>query len=359
MKLLIVDDIVKNIQLIAAVLHEYDTTFATSGEEALEMLPHDEFDLIMLDVMMPGVDGFQTCQKIKKMPKYKDIPIIFLTADNNVESVSRGFEVGGVDYVTKPFHSRELLSRVKNQLFIREKNKEKELILLQQFKMAQMGEAFSMITHQLKQPLSAINATGIDLNMAVELGTLDDAKVLNSVENIDRYVHSLSETIDEYKSFFKPKNSFDNATILDLLKKVNLLTSQMLKSQAVVLIVNVENEKEFFKTLVNEVAQVLLVLFQNSIDASSAKMIDGIIQLNIKKRDNGIYISVEDNAGGINDTIKDNIFDLNFTTKGVDGSGIGLYMVKNIITQHLSGTIECENINSGTLFKIFLPNLLV
>ena len=357
MKILIVDDIVKNIQLVAGILSEYDTTFSTSGEEALEILTHDEFDLILLDVMMPGIDGFQTCTKIKYISKHKDTPIIFLTADNTPESISRGFKVGGVDYVTKPFNATELMSRVKNQLLIKEKIKEKDLLLLQQFKMAQMGEAFSMITHQLKQPLGAISATAIDLSMAVELGTLSDAKVLESVRKIDEYVHNLSQTMGEYKSFFKPKNSFNDATILDLLDKINLLTSQMLKTHAIVLIVNVENENEYFKVLVNEVAQVLLVLFQNSIDACKSKLIDGIIKLDIKKKNDGVYISVEDNAGGIEDRFKNNIFDLNFTTKGEDGSGIGLYMVKKIITQHLSGTIECRDTNDGSVFNIFLPKL--
>lgn len=357
MKILIVDDIIKNIQLVAGILSEYDTTFSTSGEEALEMLVDDEFDLILLDVMMPGLNGFQTCQEIKNMPKLKDIPIIFLTADNNPKSISHGFEVGGVDYVTKPFNSSELMSRVKNQLLIREQAKEKDLLLLQQFKMAQMGEAFSMITHQLKQPLGAISATVIDLSMAVELDSLDDAKVINAVSKIDQYVHSLSQTMDEYKSFFKPKNSFNNANILDLLNKVNLLTSQILKENAIVLTINVENENEFFKVLLNEMAQVLLVLFQNTIDASKAKLIDGTIKLDIRKKEDGVYISVEDNAGGIDDNIKDNIFELNFTTKGENGSGIGLYMVKNIVTKHLGGTLEFKSIKHGTVFNIFLPNI--
>ena len=116
--ILIVDDVADNIQVAMNILKEenYDFSFATSGEAAVTLLSETQFDLILLDIMMPGIDGYEVCRTIKKNPKFSDIPIIFLTAKADVDSISKGFKVGGVDYIVKPFHANELLARVKTHL---------------------------------------------------------------------------------------------------------------------------------------------------------------------------------------------------------------------------------------------------
>jgi len=115
---LIIDDVVENIQVAMNVLKEenYNLTFALSGDEALAIIKENSFDLILLDIMMPGVDGFEVCEILKKDDFTKDIPIIFLTAKTNIESISNAFEVGAVDYITKPFNPDELIARVRNHL---------------------------------------------------------------------------------------------------------------------------------------------------------------------------------------------------------------------------------------------------
>jgi len=117
---LIVDDTSKNIQLVASILKPlgYGLYFATSGQEALDAVAKNKIDLILLDVMMPDMDGFETAKKLKSDANTKSIPIIFLTAKTDEESVSAGFEVGGVDYITKPFHNSELIARAKTHLHI-------------------------------------------------------------------------------------------------------------------------------------------------------------------------------------------------------------------------------------------------
>ncbi|RLA76275.1 MAG: two-component system response regulator [Epsilonproteobacteria bacterium] len=116
--ILIVDDVLDNIQVAMNMLKEdnYELSFATSGEMALELVKENSFDLILLDVMMPGIDGFEVCEKLKLLPGYADVPVIFLTAKTDIDSVSRAFEVGGVDYILKPFHINELLARVSTHL---------------------------------------------------------------------------------------------------------------------------------------------------------------------------------------------------------------------------------------------------
>lgn len=121
--LLIVDDVAENIQVAMNILREdgYDFTYATSGQKALEILEHrgSKIDLILLDIMMPEMSGFEVCARIKNESLWANIPIIFVTARSDIESITKGFELGGFDYVTKPFHSSELIARVRThvQLF--------------------------------------------------------------------------------------------------------------------------------------------------------------------------------------------------------------------------------------------------
>lgn len=117
---LIVDDVVENIQVAMNILKEdnYDLSFAMDGEEAIQLIEaqHDKFDLILLDVMMPKKSGFEVCEVLKHNTKTQDIPIIFVTAKVDIDAISKGFAIGAVDYITKPFHADELLARVKNHL---------------------------------------------------------------------------------------------------------------------------------------------------------------------------------------------------------------------------------------------------
>jgi len=117
-KILIVDDVSENIQVAMSILREenYTFSFASDGEEALELVEEGDFDLILLDIMMPKLNGYDVCERIKLIPEKKDIPIIFLTAKADVDAIAKGFEVGGIDYIIKPFHACELLVRIKTHL---------------------------------------------------------------------------------------------------------------------------------------------------------------------------------------------------------------------------------------------------
>jgi len=120
-KILIVDDVPKNIQVLGSLLfHEnLDVTFASNGHDAITLAKMNPIDLILLDVMMPGMDGFETCKKLKENPATSQIPVIFMTALNELQDKISGFQAGAVDFITKPFESEEVLARVKSQLKIR------------------------------------------------------------------------------------------------------------------------------------------------------------------------------------------------------------------------------------------------
>ncbi len=128
--ILIVDDNPHNLQVLGNLLREekYEIEFAVSGEATLDWLKNRQFDLILLDINMPGMNGFEVCKKIRSNKETNEIPIIFLSAESERESILKGFEVGAQDFVIKPFDSRELLARVKTQLELKSKTEKLEKI---------------------------------------------------------------------------------------------------------------------------------------------------------------------------------------------------------------------------------------
>ncbi len=128
--ILLVDDNTRNLQVLGKLLQEekYEIEFAVNGEATLEWLKNKQFDLILLDLNMPGMNGFEVCKRIRSDNGMSEVPIIFLSAESERESILKGFEVGAQDYVTKPFDSRELLARVKTQLDLKSKTEKLEKI---------------------------------------------------------------------------------------------------------------------------------------------------------------------------------------------------------------------------------------
>jgi len=121
MRILIVDDTPENLDVLNNILKplNYNIAVARDGEQAIKIALHFKPDLILLDVMMPGIDGFETCRRLKTMEELKDIPIIFVTAKNSTEDIVTGFQSGGVDYINKPFRKEEICLRIKTQLNLR------------------------------------------------------------------------------------------------------------------------------------------------------------------------------------------------------------------------------------------------
>jgi putative two-component system response regulator len=152
-KILVVDDDLKNIQVGINILKEqgnYHMIFATSGDQALARVKEHHFDLILLDILMQPMDGYEVCHRLKAAPVTRNIPVIFLTAKTDMESLVKAFEIGGVDYVIKPFNSHELGARVKTHLELKRyhdqevEETQKEIILtmshLCEFKSAEIGK---------------------------------------------------------------------------------------------------------------------------------------------------------------------------------------------------------------------------
>ncbi len=151
--ILIVDDVAENIQIVAGVLKTegYNMAFATSGESALEIARNNHFDLVLLDVMMPEMDGFETCRLLKADESIADSTVIFLTAKTDVDSIVRGFELGGRDYITKPFNAAELSARVRTHVELKRNQRDLEQLN------AAKDRFISILAHELKGPFVGLN----------------------------------------------------------------------------------------------------------------------------------------------------------------------------------------------------------
>ncbi|RLC07063.1 MAG: hypothetical protein DRI57_26335 [Deltaproteobacteria bacterium] len=145
--ILIVDDAPVNLQVLSGLLTgaNYEIAAAIDGEEAISVASHVFPDIILLDIIMPGLDGYEVCKRLKARPQTKDIPIIFLTAKTEPEDIMEGFQIGGADYVTKPFNSKELLTKVHTHLELKKtRERQKELISKLQEKIEEISKAESL-----------------------------------------------------------------------------------------------------------------------------------------------------------------------------------------------------------------------
>ena len=143
-KILVVDDVPANLDVLVQSLTRasYEILVATSGEESLKVAANTRPDLVLLDVMMPGIDGYEVCERLKADPELRDIPVLFLTARDDLAGVGKGFASGGADYITKPFNQDEVAGRIRTQLERRMQFRQLEALQteLQETRKRQLGE---------------------------------------------------------------------------------------------------------------------------------------------------------------------------------------------------------------------------
>jgi two-component system sensor histidine kinase/response regulator len=369
--ILAVDDTVSNLDILIDYLDGYDIVDTTDATEVMEILEDNKIDLILLDIVMPKINGFEVCKQIKSNQKTENIPIIFITSNSDEESVEKAYELGAVDYVTKPFRKRELLARVKTHLSLHEKNQDLEKrvedeilkrtqqqkLLIRQSRVAAMGEMMSAITHQWKQPLNILSVLNSKMKLKVSMDKLDKEEMIQDTQTIDNTIKMMSETVSDFKNYFsndKTKNVFcikqKVSDIVDIIKvqlEVNNINLQ----------IDIEEETKGY-AVESEFKHVILNLISNAKDAIiQNKCENREIFLKTEKIDNtNTKLTVQDSGGGIPEDIIEKIFDNYFTTKGKDGTGIGLSMTKLIVEDEMHGTIEVCNQNDGALFTVIFPS---
>ncbi len=192
-KILIVDDTPENLEIAGSILarDHYDIYIADNGQMALDLARNNVFDLILLDIMMPGLDGLATCEQLKKIPTSRDVPVVFLSARAEIDSVVKGFAMGAVDYVRKPFNPVELLARVRTHVELRQfreqveiKNMELERALAYARSLARTDELTGLLNRREINALVEYEIVRAERNkreFAIVIADIDFFKVINDV----------------------------------------------------------------------------------------------------------------------------------------------------------------------------------
>ncbi len=359
MNILLVDDTPANLDVLRKILEEEGLTIsvALNGEMALKIAPNLIPDLILLDIMMPGIDGFETCEQLKNDPVTKDIPVIFLSAKSDTSDVLQGFSVGGLDYITKPINSEEVLVRVRTQLQLRMQTKKLEET---QGKLERsnknLQEFASVVSHDLKAPLRNILRLGEFLKE--DCSDQLDKNGQDYINTISVLTDRMTKLIDGLLEFSKITEDARPLEILDLkeiIKEVmdNLQVS-IIETEGII------NIGELPKINGNPV--LIIQLFQNLI-ANALKFHKReeapVIKVYGQSTNNEFCeIFVEDNGIGFEEKYTEKIFlplKRLVAQEEYEGSGIGLALCKKIVDHH-KGTITCRSQpGKGTKFTLSFP----
>lgn len=388
---LVVDDSSANLTMLTDYLEDsgFTALTASNGEDALEKALHTHPDLILLDVVMPGLDGFETCRRFKAKPALQEIPVIFMTALSSTEDKIKGFQAGAVDYVTKPFRQEEILARVTTHLQIRDltrslqhANQELQTTLdrlratqnqlIESEKMAALGGLVSGMAHTINTPLGigVTAASALELETRNLIDTYQNDKMTRTAlqayftmasKSSQLILDNLLRAADLVRSFKQVAvdqsmigaRAFSVKTYIE--DTIRSLQSKVDQSQLTLIIAGDENLS--IVSYPGVFAQVISNLILNSITHAYPNNASGHIRFLLKKHEDHVMIEYSDDGCGIPAEHLTKIFDPFFTTaRNRGGIGLGMYIVYNLVTQKLRGTIHCESqVGVGTTFTIELP----
>jgi signal transduction histidine kinase len=419
--ILLVDDNPNNLKVLSEAIQRYGwkALMATDGESAIEQTEYATPDLILLDVMMPGIDGFETCRRLKTNSITENIPVIFMTALSDSTDKVKGLEIGAVDYITKPFQQEEVIARIKLHLKIchltrtleqrvqertaeltqsLEELQQTQLQMIQSEKMSALGNLVAGIAHEMNNPLGFISASlkqakpnigdiiqhlklyqesfpsaskeiinhaeEIDLDYCIEdLFKMIDSMIMacDRITNISNSLRTFSRAERDYKQLFNLHEGIDS-TILIL--KHRLKANEQ---RPAIEVITEYGDIPQFECFPGQINQVFMNILANAIDALDDSIADrsfaeitanpNHITITTLVADKQVKIIIADNGIGMSESVKQHIFDHLFTTKGANkGTGLGLAIAKQIICDKHNGQIDClSKPGEGTKFVITLP----
>ncbi|MGE3724881.1 MAG: response regulator [Candidatus Sericytochromatia bacterium] len=360
---LVVDDIAPNIRLVAGLLgpEGYDVSFANSGKKALEQVLANDFDLILLDIMMPDMDGIAVCKAIKEHPEKRDIPIIFLTGKTDEVSIMTAFETGGVDYLQKPVNPVELVARVKTHL---ELKKARDTISQTNTELKQAldlkNQFLGLAAHDLRNPLSAVQGylRLLEMDEATTLGPeakqfMDSIQHMtqNMLEMINTFLEKAALELGHVELHFLPMD-----LMASLKPLIQLYREQALqKNQRFHL--HVATPEIWLEADPYRLNQILDNLLSNAIKYTPA---DGQIDVFFELKGEELEIRVKDSGPGFVEEDKSRIFGYfqRLTARPTaqeSSNGVGLALTKQMVELH-QGHIHVESsFGEGATFIVTLP----
>ena len=295
---------------------------------------------------------------IRNLTKVKEeIEMLNSTLEKKVELRTRELEFSNKKLKIKTseleYLNNTLDTRIKEEINNRKKQ---EQLLIQQSKLAEMGEMISMIAHQWRQPLSALSTIIQNIHLSHSLGKLDKEYLDKQKTLSNALTEKMSKTIDDFRNFFKPNKEKYAFSIEAAIKQTIFLIDDSFKSNSIKIESQISDDVTIYG-FESELSQVLLNIITNSKDAFlESKIVNPSITIQTKRNNSNIQIMISDNAGGIDDQIINKIFEPYFTTKeSYNGTGLGLYMSKMIIEQNMHGELNVQNVSHGVEFSIIIP----
>jgi len=379
---LVIDDQPNNLKLVSSLLKKkYEVFLSMDGNIGLEIAKEKKPDLILLDIMMPGINGFDVCKKLKEDSVTSEIPVIFLTAKNEDDDIQRAFDLGGVDYIIKPIRSVELYARINTHLLIYHQQRDlkklnseinalnlglEEKVQIRTNKLnftlsnlQKRNDALyqfsSIISHNLRGPVASILGLSEILNIE-ETDSSNKEEIFKHVvgltKNLDSIVRDLTKIME-----VRDQNNLE-LTKVDLREVITSVQNRYkneCESNGVEFLFKCDdNLKEVF-TEVSYIENVLSLLVSNAINYKKSEA-DAFVIVKTEKQDDSFYISVEDNGLGINsDNLKEVFEPYKRFNVDKNGKGLGLYFAKMQV-ESLGGTIDVvSETGKGTKFTIMIP----
>jgi DNA-binding response OmpR family regulator len=364
-RILAVDDQRDALRLLQIRLQNagFDCLTAGCGADALTLLGKESVDVIILDVMMPQMDGFEVCRRLKMEERTRDIPVLFLTAKFEMEDKVRGLEVGGHDYLSKPVEQPELLARTKSALRVKQlQDQLKERIQLQQtinqlhqgmlgeHWQKTLGQLAASLAHEINNPLAA--ALGSAQLLAMEEGL--DKNVLDRLLIIDRSLQRAGQKLRSLLLIAQNSRHAQTVSLGHMVEDLAAIVNFQVVVNKVALHTEIDEAAEW-QGVLSELARAILYVINNAIEAVAGVQAPAITMRVVAGNPfNEIHIT--DNGPGIPAELRERVFESFFTTKGAPHNGVGLYLANKIV-QNAGGKIELHTPSNGQGAEvvIYLP----
>lgn len=362
-RLLLVDDVPQNLQYLAVLLRDkgFQISLASNGEQAINLAKVNLPDLMLLDIAMPGIDGFEVCKILKNHPETANIPIIFLTAKTDSETVEQAFEIGGVDYVTKPFNPKELMLRIINHLELKYHRDNLQKINNQLIDTNKEKDRFlSLISHDIRSPFHGLLGISQILKENIEKLQIDDIK--EYIELLDEGLHNQFNFLNNIINWGKLRQG--KMEFVPMPIEITKLVEHLRKT----LKLNLEHKR--IEIVVTSRGEDIVIADRNLLE----ELMHNILSNSIKftKQGGKIEMSIFADIDGLSCTIKDNGIGISmeilnaitndgkvYTSLGTEkesGHGFGLILCRDIVNLH-KGTLNIESeLGIGTIVKVRIPN---
>ncbi|MEN8216883.1 MAG: hybrid sensor histidine kinase/response regulator [Pseudomonadota bacterium] len=361
--LLIVDDNPENIGVLFECLADqnFKIFVAENGSDALEIAKEKHPDLILLDILMPGINGFETCRQLKNIPQTQDIPVIFLTALSETSDKVKGFQLGAVDYVTKPFQQEEVLARINTHLSIRQLQNQLQVQNEQLIKLNQeKNEFLGIAAHDIKNPLTAIQSAAEVIELDYE--TMSKNDMVKGAKRISVTTRQLFTLIDNLLDINAIESGEFNISpsIIDIFPTLqSLVMTYSNRAKTKNITVQFQSHEKQYHAFVdgNTIMQVLDNLISNAIKYSPyGKQVN----IRVTESDKFIRCEIQDEGPGLSDSDQQKLFHKfsKLSTKPTGGehsTGLGLFIVKKLV-EAMNGKVWCESeLGKGTTFFVDFP----